>query len=128
MCGLEIESNPANMCVNCLRGRVDITDGIPKQIIIHQCRGCARYLRPPWVACDLESKELLAICLKKVTGLNKVGAERIKFPRFMRLRPDICHSFTLTAHSIRSVAYTTWLCRCAWWMLALSGQNLTADV
>jgi NMD protein affecting ribosome stability and mRNA decay len=64
--------NPANMCVGCLRSQVDITDGIPKQIILHQCRGCLRYLRPPWVACELESKELLAICLKKVTGLNKV--------------------------------------------------------
>jgi hypothetical protein len=30
-----------------------------------------RYLRPPWVACELESKELLALCLKKITGLNK---------------------------------------------------------
>lgn len=72
MCGVEMESNPANMCVNCLRTQVDITDGIPKQIIMHQCRGCLRYLRPPWVACELESRELLAICLKKITGLNKV--------------------------------------------------------
>jgi nonsense-mediated mRNA decay protein 3 len=30
-----------------------------------------RYMRPPWVSCELESKELLALCLKKVTGLNK---------------------------------------------------------
>lgn len=29
-------------------------------------------MRPPWVACDRESKELLAICLKKINGLNKV--------------------------------------------------------
>lgn len=72
MCGIAIQSNPANMCVNCLRSQVDITEGIPKQIILHQCRGCQRYLRPPWVSCDLESKELLAICLKKITGLNKV--------------------------------------------------------
>jgi hypothetical protein len=35
-------------------------------------RWCAsRYLRPPWIACDLESKELLALCLKKVTGLKE---------------------------------------------------------
>lgn len=31
-----------------------------------------RYLRPPWVACELESRELLAVCLKKITGLQKV--------------------------------------------------------
>ncbi|RHY06311.1 hypothetical protein DYB25_002770, partial [Aphanomyces astaci] len=28
--------------------------------------------RPQWVSADLESRELLAICLKKITGLNKV--------------------------------------------------------
>ena len=72
LCGLEIESNPANMCVACLRGQVDITEGIPKQIFMHQCRGCLRYLRPPWVAAELESRELLAVCLKKITGLQRV--------------------------------------------------------
>ena len=71
-CGVEIDSNPANMCVNCLRAQVDITANIPKQVIMHQCRGCLRYLRPPWAACEPESRELLAICLKKITGLNKV--------------------------------------------------------
>jgi hypothetical protein len=76
LCGVEMESNPANMCVNCLRGQVDITEGIPKQIIMHQCRGCGRYLRPPWVACELESRELLAVCLKTVTGLSKVRRRR----------------------------------------------------
>jgi hypothetical protein len=67
-------SNAANMCVACLRTQVDITAGMPKQCILHQCRGCLRFLRPPWVACELESKELLAICLKKITGLTKVGS------------------------------------------------------
>ena len=72
LCGVSIPPNAANMCVNCLRTQVDLTDGIGKQVILHQCRGCLRYLRPPWVACELESKELLAICLKKVPGLGKV--------------------------------------------------------
>jgi NMD protein affecting ribosome stability and mRNA decay len=76
LCGVAIAPNPANMCVNCLRSQVDITEGIPKQIVLHNCRGCNRYLRPPWCACDLESRELLAICLKKVTGLGKVRATR----------------------------------------------------
>ena len=25
LCGIEIDANPAHMCVNCLRGQVDIT-------------------------------------------------------------------------------------------------------
>ncbi|KAJ3158398.1 hypothetical protein HDU86_002864 [Geranomyces michiganensis] len=73
-CGTVIAPNPANMCVNCIRGDVDITEGIPKQATIHFCRGCDRYLQPPniWVKADLESRELLALCLKKLKGLGKV--------------------------------------------------------
>ena len=28
-------------------------------------------MRPPWVACDRDSKELLSLLLKKIKGLNK---------------------------------------------------------
>ncbi|GLH09513.1 60S ribosomal export protein NMD3 [Gryllus bimaculatus] len=73
-CGTVIEPNAANMCVACLRSRIDITEGIPKQAIIHFCKGCERYLKPPceWVACSLESRELLSVCLFKLKGLNRV--------------------------------------------------------
>lgn len=74
MCGVPITPNPANMCVACIRSRVDITESIPKHSSIHYCKGCARFLQPPknWVACELESKELLAICIKRLKGLSKV--------------------------------------------------------
>lgn len=54
--------------------RIDITEGIPKQAAVNWCKGCSRYLAPPtqWVICDLESRELLAICLRKLKGLSKV--------------------------------------------------------
>lgn len=71
MCGVKIESNPANMCAQCLQSRVDITEGIPKQITIFWCRNCGRYQRPPWIDAPLESREMLALCLKKIKGLNK---------------------------------------------------------
>ncbi|XP_019861710.1 PREDICTED: 60S ribosomal export protein NMD3-like, partial [Amphimedon queenslandica] len=73
-CGTMIEPNPANMCVACLRTQVDITEGIPKQSTVYFCRSCERYLQPPsgWVSCSLESRELLALCLKKLKGLGKV--------------------------------------------------------
>ena len=62
------------MCINCIRNQVDITEGIPKQININFCRNCERYLQPPtqWLTCQLESKELLSLCLKKMKGLSKV--------------------------------------------------------
>lgn len=74
-CGVPIDPNPANMCVPCIRSRVDITEGIPKQVVIYFCKGCGRYLHPPaqWVVCALESRELLAFCLKKLKGLNQVN-------------------------------------------------------
>ncbi|CAH1239124.1 NMD3 [Branchiostoma lanceolatum] len=74
-CGVPIQPNPANMCVACLRTQVDITEGIPKQGVLHFCRNCERYLQPPtqWVACALESRELLTLCLKKLKApLTKV--------------------------------------------------------
>lgn len=72
MCATPIVANAANTCVNCLKSQVDVTEGIPKEVIIHQCRGCMRWSRPPWVAAELESRELLAMCLKKINNLNRV--------------------------------------------------------
>lgn len=71
---MTIVPNPTAMCVNCLRSRVDITEGIPKQATVYFCKGCERYLSPPsqWVPAQLESRELLALCLKRLKGLNKV--------------------------------------------------------
>ncbi|RKP23511.1 NMD3 family-domain-containing protein [Syncephalis pseudoplumigaleata] len=62
------------MCVDCIRNEVDITEGIPKQVTIQFCRDCERYLQPPthWIKAELESRELLTLCLKKLRGLNKV--------------------------------------------------------
>ncbi|NXS47826.1 NMD3 protein, partial [Balaeniceps rex] len=74
-CGVPIPPNPANMCVGCLRAQVDITEGIPKQGTLHFCKQCERYLQPPgtWIQCALESRELLALCLKKIkASLSKV--------------------------------------------------------
>lgn len=73
-CGVQIAPNPANMCVQCIRTQVDITEGIPKQATLQFCKGCERYLQPPseWIHAALESRELLTLCLKKLKGLNRV--------------------------------------------------------
>ncbi|KAA8491051.1 60S ribosomal export protein NMD3 [Porphyridium purpureum] len=74
LCGVLIDANPAGMCANCLRSQVDITEGIPKQSVVYFCKFCERYHVPPrnWVRCELESKELLALLIKRLKGLNKV--------------------------------------------------------
>ncbi|KAF8491110.1 NMD3 family-domain-containing protein [Gautieria morchelliformis] len=73
-CGTAIEPNSANLCISCLRNSVDITEGIPKQSSVSFCRNCDRFLSPPaqWTIAQPESRELLAICLKKLKGLSKV--------------------------------------------------------
>ena len=72
MCGTPITPNTSNMCQTCLATKVDITEGISKQLIVHHCRGCDRYLRPPWTLVKPESKELMALLLRKIRGLKKV--------------------------------------------------------
>ncbi|TKC40442.1 hypothetical protein EI555_008893 [Monodon monoceros] len=65
--GAPISPNPASICVACLRSKVDISQGIPKQVSLSLCKQCQRYFQPPgtWAQCALESRELLALCLKK---------------------------------------------------------------
>ncbi|KAK3087048.1 hypothetical protein FSP39_000980, partial [Pinctada imbricata] len=91
-CGTQIEPNPSNMCVSCIRTQVDITEGIPKQAVLYFCRNCERYLQPPnhWIPAALESRELLSVCLKKMKGLNKVRLVDAGFiwtePHSMRIK------------------------------------------
>ncbi|RNE99946.1 nonsense-mediated mRNA decay protein 3 [Trypanosoma conorhini] len=73
MCGLLVDSNPSNMCPSCLRSHVDITESLQKEYIIVYCPECARYLQPPqyWSHAELESRELLTICLKRIKGMSR---------------------------------------------------------
>lgn len=72
ICGIMIDPNPSNRCINCIKARVDITEGITKQIIIYKCRTCERFMGPPWLHYDRESPQLLTMLLKKVKGLKQV--------------------------------------------------------
>jgi nonsense-mediated mRNA decay protein 3 len=62
--------------MDCIKMTTDITQGIPRDGVVHFCRGCDRYLQPPnaWIQAQPESRELLALCLKKLRGLNKVSS------------------------------------------------------
>lgn len=73
VCATLIDSNPSNMCPNCIRSHVDITEGFVKEYIIVYCPMCTRYLQPPqyWSKAEFESRELMTICLKKIRGLGK---------------------------------------------------------
>jgi len=79
LCGVMTEANSANTCVTCLKQKCDITEGISKDLILQHCRECNRYMKPGWVSADLESAELLAICLKHIKGLKRVKLINAEF-------------------------------------------------
>lgn len=81
ICGIQMAPNAANMCVNCLRSQVDITEGLQKRLIILHCPECNSYLQPPktWIKAQLESKELLTFCIKRLKNLNKVRLMHAEF-------------------------------------------------
>ncbi|KAF2482888.1 nonsense-mediated mRNA decay protein 3 [Neohortaea acidophila] len=74
-CGAPIDGTQAAgaLCNDCLKTTVDITQGIDREGVLLMCRDCDRWLSPPsqWVGATLESRELLALCLRKLRGLNK---------------------------------------------------------
>lgn len=53
---------------------IDVSQGIQREATLHFCRDCDRWLLPPssWIVAAPESRELLALCLKKLRGLHKV--------------------------------------------------------
>jgi len=74
-CGLVIDKNALNTCIQCIQSKIDISEGIAKQGVLQFCNKCERYLQPPnsWMKAALESRQLLALCLKRIKGLNKVN-------------------------------------------------------
>ena len=85
-CAVPIPPNALNMCASCLQTRYDIGAGISKQVQQHTCRGCNRYERRDgsWAVVEPESKELLALLLRKPRGL---AAARLADASFIWTEP-----------------------------------------
>ncbi|TLS30146.1 hypothetical protein PpBr36_02636 [Pyricularia pennisetigena] len=75
-CGAPIDGTTATgaLCYDCVKTTHDISQGVQREAVLHFCRDCDRWLLPPssWIMAAPESRELLALCLKKLKGLNKV--------------------------------------------------------
>lgn len=88
ICGLQIHANPTGTCENCLRHQTDGTAGIERNLVLPYCKHCNRYQRPPWLACEWESRELLALCLKRIRGLQGNKKEvRLVDAKFLYTEP-----------------------------------------
>ncbi|KAL3765597.1 hypothetical protein ACHAWO_003889 [Cyclotella atomus] len=72
-CATPITPNPSNTCPSCLASTADVTRGISTEATLHQCRGCQRWHceAGKWIGCDLESRELMTLCLNNVSGLKQ---------------------------------------------------------
>lgn len=96
-CGTPINGATAAgaLCYDCVRLTVDISEGIQRTATLNFCRGCERWLQPPthWAVAQLESRELLALCLRKLRGLNKFRIVDASFlwtePHSRRIRVNI---------------------------------------
>jgi nonsense-mediated mRNA decay protein 3 len=75
-CGIPIDgtTSAGALCNECLKLSVDISQGIQRETVLHVCGDCDRWFSPPsqWIVAQPESRELLALCLKKLKGMNKV--------------------------------------------------------
>ena len=73
-CGAPIDGTTSSICADCLKLEVDASAGIQREAVLHCCKDCERWLQPPasWVTAATESRELLALCLRKLRGLSKV--------------------------------------------------------
>lgn len=99
LCGILITPNPSNTCAQCLSYNADITRGICTEVTLHQCRGCQRWHQEgsKWITCELESRELMSLCLRNINGLKlkSSGKDRVRLvdatwiwtePHSMRLK------------------------------------------
>tara|TARA_R110002003_G_scaffold2756_3_gene24591 strand:- start:3469 stop:4965 length:1497 start_codon:yes stop_codon:yes gene_type:complete len=74
-CGAPVDGTISGaFCYDCIKLKTDVTGGVPREATLHMCRDCDRWLSPPnsWVVAVPESRELLALCLRKLRGLNKL--------------------------------------------------------
>jgi nonsense-mediated mRNA decay protein 3 len=75
-CGAPIDGtvSAGALCYDCVKLTVDVSEGIQREGVLLSCRDCERWLSPPsqWVSAAPESRELLALCLRRLRGLSRV--------------------------------------------------------
>lgn len=78
LCGFRFIPSSGGICPTCTIKSIEDTTMLQGDVI-NMCRYCNRYERPPWMHCERESQEMLAILLKKIKGLNKVEFQSANF-------------------------------------------------
>ncbi|KAK8893371.1 hypothetical protein M9Y10_021788 [Tritrichomonas musculus] len=95
VCGVKIDPNPSNMCIDCLRRQEDFGDKIQTLSSLNYCSSCGRYQSTPtsWINAELDSPDLLHLCLKRINGLKEFKLIDAKFlwtePHSKRIKVSI---------------------------------------
>lgn len=75
--------------MDCVRSTSKLTVDIPRESTAQFCRNCERFLVPPqtWVTAEPESRELLALLLKKLPGISAKNNIRLVDAGFIWTEP-----------------------------------------
>jgi len=67
--------NAMSTCAACLAKCFDAAEGVARHGVLMRCKNCLRFQKPQsgWVDASLESRPLLALCLRKIKGLASVS-------------------------------------------------------
>ncbi|EZG65867.1 NMD3 family protein [Gregarina niphandrodes] len=66
-CGVPVQANETRLCLTCLEQRGGVAEEISETNTVNYCKSCQRYeSKNQWLMCEWESKELLALCLKRI--------------------------------------------------------------
>lgn len=81
VCGVKINPNPSNMCIDCLRSQEDFGEKIQPTNYLNYCSSCGRYQSSPtsWINAELDTPDLLHLCLKRINGLKEFKVVDAKF-------------------------------------------------
>ncbi|KAL8271196.1 hypothetical protein Esti_004857 [Eimeria stiedai] len=75
ICGAVTPPNPRNKCLSCLQEELDVSSQVCRTFVVDHCKQCGRFrdAQGKWLPCLMESRELLALCLKKIRGLKSLS-------------------------------------------------------
>ena len=71
LCSAVIDANPRGTCEACLKKSLNIKTCIPTEFELQYCKGCQRFLRPPYVKIERDSADMMKLCLSRIKSYDK---------------------------------------------------------
>ena len=71
LCSAVIDANLRGTCEACLKKSLNIKTCIPTEFELQYCKGCQRFLRPPYVKIERDSADMMKLCLSRIKSYDK---------------------------------------------------------